>query len=108
MSRTPIVHAQQRWEFCLLERRTETTLIKDANTEGDQGWELVSVMKHEKPKGTFWTAFMKRPHTGHATKPETEEKATAQPPHQQPSRTPQSAAAKPEGDGEPEVFEFKD
>jgi len=77
MSKTATVHAQQRWEYCLLERRTETTLVNDINKEGDMGWELVQILKHEKPKGTFWTAFMKRPNTGPARTSTTAEKTVS-------------------------------
>ena len=104
MPKTATVHAQQRWEYCLLERRTETTLVVDMNKEGDQGWELVQILKHEKPKGTFWTAFMKRPHTGPAR---TAEKAVASDLEAAKNLQPTSQAAKADADETPDIFDME-
>ena len=119
MTKTATVHAQQRWEYSLMERRTETTLLIDINKEGDLGWELVQILKHEKPKGTFWTAFLKRPHTGPSRANTSEEKTTAtgleaakvlQPSKEgQPTKTASSGAEASKSDAEEstEIFEFQ-
>ena len=80
MTKTATVHAQQKWEYMELTRRTETFLLNDLNDEGQHGWEMIAVTHGKDRKGDdTWTAFLKRPYVGHA------------PPSQ---TTPESAAAK--------------
>lgn len=107
MTKTATVHAQQRWEYCLLERRTETTLVKDINTEGDLGWELVQILKHEKPKGTFWTAFMKRPHTGPARTAATAETSVSSGLEAAKTVEPTAKPSKPGSAEDSDIFKFQ-
>jgi hypothetical protein len=70
MSKTVTIQAQQKWENCVLTRKTETTLIHDADALGQEGWEMISVLYYKDMKGAMaWTAFMKRPSTGDASRP---------------------------------------
>ena len=65
MTKTTTVHAQQKWEFMEMSRRTETYLMEELNEVGQQGWELVSVTHAKDRKGDFnWFAFLKRPCRG--------------------------------------------
>jgi hypothetical protein len=69
MTKTATVHAQQRWEYRELTRKTEGYLLNEPNELGQSGWELVSVIKHREIRpgsgeASFWTAFIKRPHAG--------------------------------------------
>ncbi len=67
MTKTVVVHSQQRWEYCYEFRRTETSLVHTLNELGQQGWELVDVLYYKDMKGIMtWGAFMKRPSTGTA------------------------------------------
>jgi len=64
MTKTAVVHSQQRWEYLAVTRRTETSLEKELNQLGRSGWELVSVDHGKDLKGIVaWIAFMKRPGT---------------------------------------------
>ncbi len=68
MTKTATVQAQQKWECMELTRKTETYLVIDLNKEGQQGWELVSVIHDKNSKGEMtWTAFLKRPHVAHGS-----------------------------------------
>ena len=63
--KTPVVQAQQRWEYSSLVRKTEPTLVNDLNVIGQEGWELVTVVHSRDPKGELcWTALLKRPSSG--------------------------------------------
>ena len=42
MTKTATVHAQQRWEYMSISRKTETYLAGELNTLGQDGWELVT------------------------------------------------------------------
>ena len=76
MTKTATVHAQQRWEYMSISRKTETYLAGELNTLGQDGWELVTVnYARGKKEEMFWTAFAKRPAVGHAA-PETSQEAT--------------------------------
>ena len=67
MTKTATVHAQQRWEYMELTRKSEAFLVNDLNESGLQGWELVTIMHGKDRKGEMtWTAFLKRPHVAHA------------------------------------------
>ncbi len=62
MTKTAILHAQQRWEYQSITRRTEGYLADELNTLGQDGWELVSITHGKDLKGeVFWAAFVKRP-----------------------------------------------
>ena len=107
MSKTVTVQAQQKWEFCISTRKTETALLADLNPMGQEGWELVSVEYYKDAKGTMsWTAFLKRPSSGQAAPPSAPEKAS--PVIVQPTAKPKDATPGSEGfdlgDGE---FEFQ-
>lgn len=129
MSKTVTVHAQQRWEYSFIERRTEEALVRILNELGEAGWDALTVIKHEAPKGTFWTAFLKRPSTGHpgssehgssdsgAAESSSQDAASAQPPADATAATPGPAATEKEAEQEssssggndtPEIFDFKD
>jgi hypothetical protein len=63
--KTPVVCAQQRWEYMSLVRKTETTLVNDLNQIGQEGWELAAIVHGRDAKGELcWTAFLKRPSAG--------------------------------------------
>jgi hypothetical protein len=76
MTKTATVHAQQRWEYMSISRKTETYLAQELVTLGQDGWELVTVnYARGKKEEMFWTAFLKRPAIGHAV-PVTAQEAT--------------------------------
>ena len=82
MTKTATVHAQQRWEYMELTRKTQAYLINELTELGQIGWELVSVTKHKEARAGsgeawFWTAFVKRPHAAHASSAPAQEKAAA-------------------------------
>ena len=63
--KTPVVCAQQRWEYASLVRKTESSLVNDLNQIGQEGWELVTAVHGRDAKGELcWTAFLKRPSAG--------------------------------------------
>lgn len=65
--KTTTIHAQQKWEYQCLTRKSETYLNKEINELGQHGWELTSVIFGKDSKGTdAWIAFLKRPFAGHA------------------------------------------
>ena len=67
MVKTATVHAQQKWEYTCLTRKTEAYLAKELNLFGQEGWELVSVIYGKNVKNEVaWIAFLRRPYTGHA------------------------------------------
>ncbi|MBN2475641.1 MAG: hypothetical protein JXB62_13595 [Pirellulales bacterium] len=107
MPKTATIHAQQRWEYALVERRTETTLVSDINKEGDLGWELVQVLRHDKPKGTFWTAFLKRPHIGPSHTTTTDEKTVSTNLEGAKKVQPTAQPKNSEGDDSPDIFDFQ-
>ena len=64
------IGTQQKWEYCLLTRKSEGYILNDFNTLGQEGWELVPVMYYKDFKGIMcWTGFLKRPSSGQASKP---------------------------------------
>jgi hypothetical protein len=82
MSKTATVHAQQRWEYMELTRKTQAYLVAELNELGQAGWELVSVTKHKEARAGsgeawFWTAFVRRPQAGHVPSGPGQEKAAA-------------------------------
>jgi hypothetical protein len=91
MTKTVTVQAQQRWEYCLETRRTETSLMNMLNELGQQGWELVNVLYYKDVKGIMsWTAFLKRPTASQAVRPGEESTIVAKsvPPVQPGEKTP--------------------
>lgn len=110
MTKTAMVHAQQRWEYMELTRKTQTYLINELNELGQIGWELVSITKHQESRpgsgeAWFWTAFVRRPQVGHAPAAATHEKAAAPAPAPAPINQP--AKLQPTADTG-EDFEFAD
>lgn len=99
MPKTATVHAQQRWEYMEITRKTEGYLIAELNKLGESGWELVSVSYHKAAKSGLgeawsWTAFLKRPHAQHSAKVSAgEEKAAVDPAAAQRPATLQPSAA---------------
>ncbi len=80
MSKTATVHAQQKWEYMELTRKTESFMINDLNELGQSGWELVAISNHKDSKSGLggsdcWTAFLKRPHSPNSQAPPVHEKA---------------------------------
>jgi hypothetical protein len=68
--KTVVVQSQQRWEYVVANRRSEIALAEEMNTLGQQGWELVAAQFYKDGKGVpTWTAFLKRPCNGPASKP---------------------------------------
>ncbi len=65
MTKTATVHAQQRWEYMTISRKTNTYLAQELNTLGQDGWELVTTnYARGKKEEMFWTAILKRPTVG--------------------------------------------
>jgi hypothetical protein len=63
--KTVVVQSQQRWEYMVVTRRSEVTIVEEANIFGQKGWELVSILNYKDPKGIVaWSAFLKRPCSG--------------------------------------------
>jgi hypothetical protein len=92
MPKATIVHAQQRWEYMTLTRRSDTYLTKDLNEVGQDGWELVSVGQAKDLKGELsWTAFLKRPAAAQTQATSTREQAAE--PSEQPSQKPEAVDA---------------
>ncbi|MBN1393577.1 MAG: hypothetical protein JW959_00905 [Pirellulales bacterium] len=62
MTKIVTIEAQQKWEYRLESRKTESSLLKTLNELGQQGWELVEVLYYKDLKAIMtWTGFMKRP-----------------------------------------------
>jgi hypothetical protein len=75
MTKTATIHAQQRWEYMSVSRKTNSYLAQELNTFGQDGWELVTInYARGKKEEMFWTAFLKRPAVGQAA-PETVQEA---------------------------------
>ena len=71
MTKIVTIHAQQKWEYTTLIRKTETSLLVELNAFGQEGWELINVLNYKDVKGTTsWIGFVKRPSTGLQPKPE--------------------------------------
>lgn len=65
MTKTPVVHAQQRWEYLYFTRKSENALYTELCTVGQEGWELVAIHYYKDAKGIMtWIAFLKRPSAG--------------------------------------------
>lgn len=73
MTKTVTIQAQQKWEYCIETSRTENSLLVKLNGLGQQGWELVEILYYKDMKAAMtWTAFLKRPSLGQASKPSEE------------------------------------
>jgi hypothetical protein len=82
MTKTATVHAQQRWEYMEITRKTEGFLVADLNKLGEAGWELISVNYYKAAKSGLgeawsWTAFLKRPHAHQSLKAATQQQTAA-------------------------------
>lgn len=65
MTKTATIHAQQRWEYMSISRKTDSYLAGELNILGQEGWELVTInYARGKKEEMFWTAFLKRPAIG--------------------------------------------
>jgi hypothetical protein len=70
MSKTVTIQAQQRWDYCIESRKTESALMNSLANLGQQGWEMVNVLYYKDLKGVMtWTAFLKRPSAPQPTAP---------------------------------------
>ena len=68
MSKTTTVHAQQKWEYVELTRKSAPYLVKELNEYGQKGWELVTMTQALDRKGEVaWTAVLKRPFSDHTS-----------------------------------------
>ena len=68
MSKTATIHAQQRWEYETLYKKSNSFLNRELNELGQEGWELVSVnYARGKKEEMYWFAFLKRPASSHST-----------------------------------------
>jgi len=68
--KTVVVHSQQRWECMVVTRRSEVTIVEEANIFGQKGWEVVSVLHYKDAKGiAAWSAFLKRPCSSASSSP---------------------------------------
>ena len=75
MSKTVTIQAQQKWEYTLVTRKTETAMLIELNVLGQDGWEMVDMLFYKNLKGVMeWTAFLKRPCTGQTTVKQAAEK----------------------------------
>ena len=70
MSQTVIAQSLEKWEYCLVTRKTEPPLLGEFNRLGQDGWELVDVLFYKDLKGVMcWTGFLKRRSTGESPMP---------------------------------------
>jgi hypothetical protein len=93
MSKTPVVQAQQRWDYLYFTRKSEPSLFNELCTLGQEGWELVNTHYYKDAKGVMtWLAILKRPSAG--TAPGSQ--ARVQPAAEAES-SPEAAAPEPQG-----------
>ena len=100
MAKMVSIQGQQRWEYCIETRFTETPFLAILNERGQEGWEAVNVMHHKDAKGSnVWTVVLKRPSVG-----------PAPPPDEQPATSAASAPDEPpaEQPGQPQGFDLSD
>ncbi|HID78441.1 MAG TPA: hypothetical protein EYP56_20930 [Planctomycetaceae bacterium] len=101
MAKTATIQAQQKWEYLTLTRKTDTFLVDELNQLfGQQGWELVSVIRDKDRKGEMvWTAFLKRPFAPGAAAPPAPSATAAAPREETPAEpTTQAPGFDLEGD----------
>jgi len=105
MTKAVTIRGQQRWDYHLETRKTETALLRELTELGQQGWELVDILYYKDIKGSMaWSAFLKRPSaapppsTGQPPAAGIEAHVTIQPPGEKP---PEPAGLESEGEGYP-------
>ena len=65
MAKTAMIQAQQKWEYEIISRKSETYLTRELNGYGETGWDVVTIIFGKDRKGEpTWHAFLKRPYTG--------------------------------------------
>ena len=65
MAKTAIIQAQQRWEYEVITRKSETYLTRELNGFGEVGWDVITIIFGKDRKGDpAWHAFLKRPYSG--------------------------------------------
>lgn len=65
MAKTATIQAQQRWEYEVISRKSETYLTRELNGFGEIGWDVVTIIFGKDRKGEpAWHAFLKRPYSG--------------------------------------------
>lgn len=65
MTKAAIIQAQQRWEYEVITRKSETYLTRELNGFGEIGWDVVTIIFGKDRKGdAAWHAFLKRPYSG--------------------------------------------
>ena len=102
MSKTATVHAQQKWEFLELTRKSAPYLINELNEYGQKGWDLVTMTQAKDRKGELaWTAILKRPFSDHAS-PAKKKAAPAE------SQAPQKQQVEPPATGSDDVLDGED
>ena len=57
-----------KWEYQGFAAGSEKELMRGLNEAGEEGWELVGVFPQVEEGTTVWSAFLKRPRTGEASK----------------------------------------
>lgn len=58
-----------KWEYQGFAAGSEKELMRGLNEAGNEGWELVGVFPQTEKGTTVWSAFLKRPRPGEASKP---------------------------------------
>ena len=58
-----------KWEYQGFAAGSEKELMHGLNEAGKEGWELVGVFPQSEGGTTVWSAFLKRPRAGEASKP---------------------------------------
>ncbi|MCR4411434.1 MAG: hypothetical protein NUV77_03295 [Thermoguttaceae bacterium] len=104
MSKTPVVHAQQRWDYLYFTRKSEPSLYNELCTLGQEGWELVNTHYYKDAKGVMtWLAILKRPSVGASPSSQARVQPSAETePH------PEAAAHEPQGfDLSGDIFDVK-
>jgi hypothetical protein len=65
MAKTAMIIAQQKWEYEIISRKSETYLARELNSFGETGWDVATIIYGKDRKGEpAWHAFLKRPYTG--------------------------------------------
>ena len=65
MAKTAMIQAQQKWEYEVISRKSETYLARELNSFGETGWDVATIIYGKDRKGEpAWHAFLKRPYTG--------------------------------------------
>ena len=65
MAKTATIQAQQKWEYEVISRKSETYLTRELNSFGEIGWDIVTIIFGKDRKcEPAWHAFLKRPYSG--------------------------------------------